>query len=191
MPVVIGNGTIEGGSSAFRIKNLSNTTVFEQGVSTYSGNSFSYYLNDQRPGFIAGYTSDPSWVRISNSGTWGKMSTYCTVTVYNKGNGYSTANTRFTAPITGPYLMVYTAYTYTDSYMHPTFYINGSGVNGGRLNYHYRIRGHGMVANYPQDHQMQEVLNLTAGDYVEPYAYSSGNCFHYPYYGLFQGVYVG
>lgn len=192
MPIFAGNGSIEGGSSAFRIKNASGTAVFEQGVGAYGANSFSYYLNDQRPGFIAvGVQATAAYVVISATTTWGKMSTFCTNTVYNKGSGYSTVNTRFTAPITGPYMMVYTAYTYTDGYTHPMFWINGGATGGGRLNGIYRIRSHGMVANYNQDHQISEILYLTAGDYVEPYAYSNGTCYHWPRYGLFQGVFVG
>lgn len=192
MPIFAGNGSIEGGSSAFRIKNASDTAVFEQGVAAYGANSFSYYLNDQRPGFVAvGVQATALYVVISATTTWGKMSTFCTDTVYNKGSGYSTVNTRFTAPITGPYMMIYTAYTYSDGYTHPMFYINGGVTGGGRLNGIYRIRSYGMVANYNQDHQISEILYLTAGDYVEPYSYSYGNCYHWPRYGLFQGVFVG
>lgn len=192
MPIVTGNGTIEGGSSAFRVKNASGTVVFEQGVAAYGANNFSYYLNSNRPGFITyGVEATPTNTLLGTSGTWVKLSGAMTATVYNKGSVYNTSTTRFTAPITGPYLMIHTSYVYTDGYMHPMFWINGGQTGGGRLNGHYRIRGHGMVANYNQDLQISEILNLTAGDYVEPYSYISGSCYHYIAYGLFQGVFVG
>lgn len=189
MPIITGNGTIEGGSSAFTIKNSSDATIFKRGIAAYGANSFGYYENAGIPAFVSGSASDPGWILPVGSGGWGKINNYCTTTVYNRGSHYSTVNTRFTAPLTGPYWFAFTTYLYTSSYVHPIFSING-GLTSGYYT-QYRIRGHGMVANYQQDAQIEEVMYLSAGDYCEVYWYSSGNSYHYPYYSLFQGAYVG
>lgn len=184
MPVIVGNGTIEGGSSNFTVKNSSATVVYQQGVST-SG----YTNNSGVPAFIAGSASDPGWV-LTGTDVWGKVNNYATTTVYNRGGHYNTSTTRFTAPITGPYLFIWTVYTYTSNYIHPQFYVNGSPTTR-RYDTPYRIRGYGWVANYAQDAQMEEVIFLTAGDYVEAYHYCGGSAYAYQYYSLFQGLFVG
>jgi hypothetical protein len=67
MPIVAGNGTIEGGSRAFTIKNSSNTTVFKRGISAYSGNNFGYYENAGVPAFVAGRSADPGWITFATN----------------------------------------------------------------------------------------------------------------------------
>lgn len=185
MPIIVGNGTIEGGSSAFTVKDSSATIVYQQGISS----SFGYTNNANVPAFVAGSTTDPGWVTIATD-NWGKANQYCAATVYNRGNNYSTANTRFTAPITGPYLFIWSAYCKTSGYFHPQFAVNGN-VALRRYTTPYKIRNHGWVANYECDAQIEEVIYLTAGDYVEVYFYSGGTTVSYLYYGLFQGLYVG
>jgi hypothetical protein len=189
MPIIVGNGTLEANSSSFTIKNSSQASIFKRGVSASGANNFAYYENNNIPAFIAGSASDPGWILPCSSGTWGKINNYCTTTVYNRGSHYSTVNTRFTAPITGPYWFSFTTYLYTSSYVHPGFTKNGSFTSG--WEFQYRMRGHGMVADFQQDAQIEEVMSLTAGDYVEAYWYSSGNSYQYPYYSLFQGAFVG
>ena len=191
MPVYVGNGSLEGGGSALTVKNSSNTTVFEQGVAAGSGGSFGYYTNSNVPGFIAGSATDPGWIAIT-TGTWAKVNQYATTVVYNRGSYYNTSTTRFTAPITGPYVFIWSVYAYAASYHHPVFAVNGD-VNarhaGGAAT--YRIRGYGFLANYQTDSQIEEVYYLTAGDYVEVYTYAGGAANTYPYYGLFAGFFVG
>lgn len=189
MVLYVGNASIETASSSFSIKDSSLSTIFERGISQYSGNNFSYYLNNNVPGFIAGATTDPSWVNIGASG-WVKLNNYTTTTSYNKGNNYSTVNTRFTAPQNGPYLFIFSSYMYTAAYFHPQFYVNGS-PSSRRNSTPYRIRAHGFVANYAIDCQMEEVINLVAGDYVEVFAALGGQTYSYVYYSLFQGVFAG
>lgn len=189
MPLFVGNASIEAQSGYFRINDTSGNNVFEQGVSSYGGQNFGYYLNNNVPAFIAGYNSDPGWVAPGSA--WRKINNYCTITVYNRGSHYSTTNTRFTAPVTGPYMFIFSTYMYTNAYTHPGFYVNGTATGAGRLNFTYRIRGYGMVSGYGQDCQIEEVLYLTAGDYVEAYWYEGGTSYHYPYYSLFMGAYVG
>jgi hypothetical protein len=189
MPIYIGSGNVAGPSTAFTISDNSNNILFQQGVGTYSSNTFGYYVNTGVPGFIAGSASDPGWI-TAGTDSWNKVNNYCTTTVYNRGSYYSTVDTRFTAPVSGPYLFIWTAYCYQTVYFHPVFAVNGS-LTARRYNLALRIRGHGMVANYNQDAQIEEVINLTAGDYVEVYHYSGGTSYTYPVYSLFQGVYVG
>jgi hypothetical protein len=74
--------------------------------------------------------------------------------------------------------------------VHPIFSVNG-GLTSNLIGTQYRMSGHGMAANYAQDAQIEEVIGLAAGDYVEAYWYNSGSCFSYAYYSLFQGAYVG
>jgi hypothetical protein len=190
MPIVAGSGTIQGGSSAFTVDNASATTIFKRGIASYGGNNFGYYENAGVPAFVAGSASDPGWVNPGGSGTWSKINNYATTTVYNRGNHYNTSTTRFTAPVAGPYWFSFTTYLYTDSYVHPIFSVNGT-LTSNLIGTQYRIRGHGMVANYAQDAQIEEVIGLSAGDYVEAYWYNSGSCFSYAFYSLFQGAYVG
>lgn len=189
MPLFVANSSIEAGSGAFRIKDTTGTTVFEQGVSSYSGNNFGYYLNNSVPAFVAGSATDPGW--INPGANWQKLNNYCTTTSYNRGDHYSTVNTRFTAPVTGPYMFIFSTYMKTTSYTHPGFYVNGTATGAGRLNFTYRMRGYGMASDYEQDAQVSEVLYLTAGDYVEAYWFSSGTSQHYPRYSFFMGAYVG
>lgn len=190
MSINISGAKIESlNNSEFEFKNTSDVTIFKRGVSTYNSQNFSYYENNGIPAFVAGCSTVPGWIIPASSGAWGKINNYCTTTVYNKGSHYNTSTTRFTAPVTGPYWFSFTTYLYTSNYVHPVFAINGSMTSG----YHtqYRMRGHGMVANYQQDAQIEEVLYLSAGDYVEAYWYSSGTSYSYPNYSLFQGAYVG
>lgn len=189
MPLFVGNASIEAQSGYFRIKDTSGNNVFEQGVSSYGGQNFGYYLNSNVPAFISGAIGGASWVNPGSG--WRKINNYCVDTVYNRGSHYSTANTRFTAPVTGPYMFIFSTYMYTNAYTHPGFWVNGASTGAGRLEFTYRIRGHGFVANYQQDCQVEEVLYLTAGDYVEAYWYDGGTSYHYPNYSIFMGAYVG
>lgn len=190
MPIIAGNGTITGGSSTFAVQNSSGTDIFKRGISSYGGSNFGYYENSNIPSFVAGSASDPGWVLPAASGNWAKINNYCTTTVYNRGSHYSTVNTRFTAPVTGPYWFAFTTYLYTSSYVHPIFSVNGT-LTSGYANTQYRIRGHGMVPNYQQDAQIEETMYLNAGDYCEVYWYTNGDSYHYPFASLFQGAYVG
>lgn len=196
MAVILGNGSsIEGGSSAFRLRNSGGTRVFEQGVSTYGGQNFGYYNNTSVPMFSVMNSQanpDPSWTLLT-AGAWSKASTYLNSPMLNRESHYSTVNTRFTAPITGQYMFIYSAYMYTNNYCHGAFGVNGSTSTRRGTDTKYRIRMHGFVANYQFDMQMQEVVYLTAGDYVEPFffAASGSSTYHYPRYGIFSGAFVG
>lgn len=190
MPVYVGDASIEGGSSAFTVKDNVGTTVFAQGVSAGTGGNFGYYTTAQVPGFIAGSSSDPGWVWQGPASAWSKSNIYATNVIYNRGNCYSPSETRFTAPITGPYLFIWGCYAYTANYFHPQFAVNGN-VDLRRGTCPYRIRGYGMAANYQQDGQTEELIYLTAGDYVELHTYSGGITYYYQLYSLFAGFFAG
>ncbi len=189
MPIYVGSGGAITAPTSTSISLAAGTdTLRNSGLTTYSGNTFAFITSTDTPGFVAGSASDPGWQGFSN--VWGKVNGYCTTTTYNKGNYYNTSTTRFTAPVSGPYLFVWTCYCYSSNYFHPQFWVNG-GENTRRYNTPYRIRGYGFLANYQQDAQIEEVINLVAGDYVEVYHYAGGTAYYYPYYGLFGGTYVG
>jgi len=189
MAINIGGAQIEGGTSTFRLKNTSNTTIFERSLSSYNNNTFAKVVSATTPMFQSSAPSPASWVQLTTSG-WTKVISYLTNTSFNVGSHYSTTNTRFTCPITGPYLFIHTAYVYTADYIHPQFSVNG-GVGTRRYTTPYRIRGYGMVANYQMDGQIEEVIYCTAGDYVEVYMYASGASYYFPVYSMFMGAYVG
>jgi hypothetical protein len=192
MPVYVGNGSLEGGGSALTVKDSSGNAVFAQGVAAGTGGSFGYFNNTSVPGFIAGSATDPGWVAVT-SGTWAKINQYATTTTYNRGSNYNTSTTRFTAPVTGPYLFIWSAYTYQASYTHPVFAVNGD-LGGRHISGTptYRIRGYGYISNYATDTQIEEVYYLTAGDYVEVYMYAGGGtAYSYAFYCLFAGIFVG
>jgi hypothetical protein len=183
MSLVVGSGAIDAGNSYFRVRDNNTNVILEQGVST-----FGYSLQKGVPGFVAGASTDFGWLSYSG---WNSMSTRCTVTPYNNGNYYDPTTGRFNVPVSGPYLFIFTAYTYTDTYLEPMFYVNGSGSTRRGGNSMYRIRGYGFVSGYPQDLQMEETIYCLAGDYVEPYCYAAGSSYQYPAYSCFMGVYVG
>ena len=182
------SGTVTAPTSNSFALTAGGNPIHNAGLTTYGGNTFAFITDTTTPGFIAGSASDPGWVGFSN--TWGKVNGYCTTTSYNRGGHYNTSTTRFTAPISGPYLFVWSCYVYSSNYIHPQFAVNGS-VTSRWVNTPYRIRGYGMLSNYQQDSQIEEIINLVAGDYVEVQHYAGGTAYYYAYYGLFGGVFVG
>jgi len=183
MAVIFGNDASVRGGSSFSVFNSSNTKIFEQLVSSNNGVVF----EGERPGFIAGVTSDPGWLSYG-SGSWHKITSYNNVAI-NKGNHYSTANTRFTAPFAGPYFFMHSVYFYVSDYVHPQFAVNG-GLSTRRYSTPHKIRQHGMVGNREHDMQIEEVIQLEQGDIVEVYFYTSGTGYIYPQHGIFAGVFV-
>lgn len=185
MPIYVGDGNVFSTSESIGVKNSSNQTLFEQGISS---SGFGYLSTNGRPAFIAGNNgSGNAWVSWSG---WSKVNNYCNYAIYNKGNHYDTVNTRFNVPITGPYLFIWTSYSYTDNYIHPQISVNG-GEATRRITTPYRMRGYGFVANYQNDMATQEIIYCIAGDYVEARGYGTGTAYHYTGHDSFMGVYVG
>ena len=192
MAVIFPNGRIEGGNSAFRIVDTSNGTVaYEQGIRNYGGSDYAYSVDTTRVMFIASCPNDPGWINPTTS-VWRKVSDYCTNVILNVGSCYNSTTTRFTAPRAGQYLFMYSCYDH-GSYMHPIIIINGSVGYKKGSNEKYRMRHHGWYSSgYSGDMQVEEILFLDAGDYVEPYCYfNSTDSYYYPAYSLFQGMYIG
>lgn len=191
MAVIVGSGTIEGGGD-FVIRNASNSLVFEQGVSTSSGVTFSYSRVPTAPAFIAGLASDPGWITLATN-TWAKASMNCTTTTVNVGSNYNTSTTRFTAPLSGRYLFIWNGYGRSTDFYHPAFCINGDlgFANRRGTAWKPRIRGHGFQSNYDTNGQIEDIIKLVAGDYVEAYHYAAGTAGIYPFHCQFAGVYLG
>lgn len=191
MAIIVGSGSIEGGGDLI-IRDVNNTLVFEQGIAA-NGSTFSYSQTPNTPIFIAGFPgADPGWVNGANT-NWGKVSSNCTSTTINRGSHYNTTTTRFTAPLSGNYLFIWNAYARATSYFHPAFCINGdlSFANRRGTGWKPRIRGHGMQSNYDQDGQLEEIIQLVAGDYVEVYHYNVALGQLYPLHCQFMGVFLG
>ena len=191
MAINLGNGSLlEGGGTALKVRNSSGTKVFDQGVSTYGSATFGYNSSTSVPMFVAGRSTDSGWISVADGG-WRKVNNYCTDVSVNVDSCYDTSATRFNVPLTGPYFLMFTAYTYAGNYYHPTFGVNGAPSTRHGSETKYRIRGHGYVSGYQTDAQMEEVIWLQAGDYVEVFFATSSTGYHYAPYSLFAGVYVG
>ena len=147
--------------------------------------------------FIAIGNQVTTWVNFTNA-TWNIMP-FPNAAV-NVSSCYNTANSRFTAPVTGMYFFQASCYILKDGvsngyYFHPSFAVNGGlGVRAVNTAYpNYRIRGHGVsIASYFDSH-ITEIYELVAGDYVEHMIYSTGtptNRYHTPYQ-RFTGFLLG
>lgn len=190
MAIILGNGSKIEGNNTFRVRDSAGTSIFEKGITSVGGSSYAYQNSPNLPMFAAGRATDPGWISVSDGG-WRKVNDYCTDVAINRGSHYNTSTTRFTCPITGPYLFMFSAYTYQGNYYHPVFAVNGNtGLRRG-AGTKYRIRGYGYVSNYQTDSQIEEIIDCLAGDYVEVYWATSGTAYHYPLYDLFCGVYIG
>jgi hypothetical protein len=142
--------------------------------------------NPGQPMFCAGGSGAPAWVASGPVNTWYRM--VLDATNVNIAGCYSGG--RFTAPVTGIYLMVASSYyqgAVAGWYVHPLFWVNG-GSNTRRPDNPYRIRGHGNAASFETDTDSLEIIPLIASDYVEFYNFSGGGANQYiPQYSRFEG----
>lgn len=170
---------------------ISITTNSNRGLDFSSGDVpiFNY-----RPSFMAERTD--VWNSLA-SATWNKIS--FTNTVFNDGGNFNTGTARFTAPVTGTYILEFHIYgdkansTANTVYTQPMFWVNGSTIsrqaaNAAPLRLRTRTSGN---AGYAYDTQINDILYLTAGDYVEPYVYASSLLRYIGYHSSFSGTLVG
>jgi hypothetical protein len=143
-------------------------------------------------GFVAGWNgTDPGWQNMAFN-AWGK-NTWFNNTVYNKGNGFSTSTTRFTAPVAGAYMFMFSSYN-TKQAPATTGHIwyVAFGVNGA-VYANFAIRGHTDPQGYSADSQHEDIVYLNVGDYVEVFFQEnvSSGCQWYPNHSVFAGFLVG
>jgi hypothetical protein len=156
--------------------------------------SYNIPILGKRPYFIA-TRSDASYYAYT-SAAWTTMPfDKCLV---NNSSCYNTTSFVFTAPISGAYYFDHSTYSYKadtvpSSYLHPTFWVNGSSTARlGSATTSYRLRARTYYSNtYAADTQINEILNLTAGDYVQVVTYSSGTTYWYGQYSHFTGYLIG
>lgn len=144
--------------------------------------------------FIAGNTNASGWVDQTDN-AWNKM--VFNVVTQNTGSGFSTANSRFVAPLEGYYIFSANSYiNRMDStpgyYAHPMFWVNGAaGTRRPYSNTQYRMRGYGLNSTYTVDGAIEEIMYLYVGDYVEYYIYATPQIQVYYNYLYFAGWFVG
>ena len=148
----------------------------------------------KRPYFIA-TRSDATWIAYT-SANWTIMP--FNASIINNGSVYNPTNFAFTAPVSGAYYFEHHSYSYKAdgvalSFLHPTFWINGSTTARlGSATVSYRLRARTYYANtYSCDTQINDIFNLTAGDYVQVYTYSSGTTWFYSNESHFTGYLIG
>jgi hypothetical protein len=141
-------------------------------------------------GFSAGLNSDPSWVAMT-SAVW-NIQNYLNTTTFNRGGCFNTSNSRFTAPVTGAYLLYWSAYQYKPSavpghYVHPMFWVNGAIRPDS-----YRLKAYHTPTGYSFDSEIVDIFYLNAGDYVEVQIYAAAAGISlYRAHAVFSGYLVG
>jgi len=168
--------------------------IIASGVIGLETNTSGFPTLSNRPFFVAYQNS--GWITFTGN-AW---NTVTFNTAYsNNGNHYSTVNSRFTAPVTGAYYFEHSSYGYknpstnADSYTHPTFMVNGNQLlRMASQTVPYRLRSRTYYSSsYSWDTQINDILYLTAGDYVQVYTYCNGTQQWYGYYTHFTGFYIG
>ncbi|MCK9595144.1 MAG: complement C1q domain-containing protein [Candidatus Omnitrophica bacterium] len=145
-------------------------------------------IRAQNPWFAASSTdcwrSGSGWINVVHN----------RVLAGNSGGWYSTANGRFTAPVTGVYIFVASHYIYSSNsgaaYIHHVFGVNGNSNGAGRTGNSggYTIFGQNM-GNYDSSTSQTALIFLNAGDYVNDNVYvSSAANYMCGYHSFFQGA---
>lgn len=150
-----------------------------------------YLTAPNNPYFIAGQ-ANAAWEACGAAG-WVELP-YNTVGAGNGGGWYSTSTGRFTAPVSGLYLLTATSYVYPAasgmSYIHYDIAVNGSIAGGGRVASSYQILGlSGGEGTYGTNLRVTRLLYMTAGQYASVYNYCSGaGNYRYGDYSYFAGI---
>ena len=137
-------GTASSGNTEFATNNNIRMTIDSGGRVTISN----------QPSFLARCDTSPAMdiavVPLAN-------------TVHNIGNHYDTSNYRFTAPVTGSYLLTYSVranHGTSGHILHPSFYINGTSDSGSRTIHKNDTNAQYMATTFSY------VYRLSANDYV-------------------------
>lgn len=158
-------------------------------------NASSLPILGNRPYFIA--TQNLAQWNNYTSGGWQILA--LSNAYVNNGSAYNTSTYAFTAPVTGTYWFGHSSYSYKytatnpDSYLHPTFLINGSTTirqASQTTAYRLRLRTY-YTGSYSGDTQINDIFYLTAGDYVQVYTYSSSTLQWYGNETNFCGFLIG
>ena len=179
---------VNGATFALENNAVSITSNSVKGLSFDS--SYNIPIESSRPYFVAqGDTA--AWQQWAT----GWQTPVLDYAVVNNGSHYNTSNGRFTAPVSGVYYFEYSLYVqkYTDTapagYTHPILIVNGSStIQKASYTTDYRLRTRTYnTGSYSTDTQVNDILRLTAADYVQIYIYSSTANRYYPPYALFSG----
>lgn len=193
MPIDVNGTTITGGTS-FSASDANSNVLYQQDTSGVPRDPRNSSGGDLVPMFAVGWSG--AWISIpSNSAlpfNYTSGGGY-----YNVGGCYNTTNYRFTAPWTGMYLFKGHMYIYgpTSSYTwytHPFFYVNGGAATRRPMaGAPYRIRLYGLQSSFGHDTDINELIYLTAGDYVTYGVATSGTVQAYANYSCWSGSYIG
>jgi hypothetical protein len=165
----------------------------------YGGNQIQKITNT---GLLQKYATHPMFMATNPSAAWvyPGAGTWSPITMNVASPNYQTCfNTStylFTAPVTGLYL--FTGQTYllsgatTSDYVHPMFWVNGSMVTRRPITSGvYRMRVQSVTAGYSADGDINELISLVAGDYVQYYHFfSTATVGWYPPYSQWTGTLV-
>ena len=150
------------------------------------GTRFPMYMH------TAGYVTTPSqpsfWATVSNDYTGYNSTDYSSglifnTALYNIGGHYSTSTGRFTAPVTGTYLLTAECYTTGQVWDQSWFTLNGSRPNGTD----HVQNGQNIVGN-------TSMIKLNANDWVmfHPYSGNTNNLIKAaPQHTWFKGILLG
>lgn len=151
------------------------------------------------PMFNVGWKTPSVWQSLGATTTWTKQDFGLTSGIgggyKNVGNCYNTSLYRFTAPWTGLYyfkshMYIYANLTTFTGWARTAFAVNG-GIGQRRWSYPQPMSCYGIRSDYGQDIDVCELIWLTAGDYVELYAYHTGSFQGLTDFCSWSGVYLG
>jgi len=184
MPINVNGFTLSGVNSTTAF-NISNSTTSLLNIDTTGRTT-----TPNQIGFVAGYTGAAGWNARTTISTWIAFETFNTAG-YNIGSGFNTSTNRFTAPVTGVYLMHGFSYWNKVSaaqgqYILVAFFINGGGSGC------YKVRGEFQSAGYSFNGEVEDLIYLNAGDYIDYRFYATAvGMSDYPTYSMFSGFLVG